>query len=144
MRLDRMVVRFIRLGWRRQMMLGEALGAITAASLAVRFQPFEQAVRAGALRLPDHSPPDCAFACGDVQWSVVAVATRVPWRAVCFQQGLALQWMLRRRGIEARLHYGVGKNDLGDLGAHVWVSVGQAIVIGGEEAPKFRAVAVYP
>ncbi len=144
MRLDWMVMRLIRLGWRRQLMLAEALGAIAAASLAVRFLRFERAVRVGARRLPDQSPPDPAAACGEVRWSLVAVATRVPWRAVCFQQGLALQWMLRRRGIDARLHYGVGHDETGDLGAHVWISAGDAIVIGGEQAARFRTVAVYP
>lgn len=143
MHSDRLVVRFVRLGWSRKLMLAEALAAICAASLAVRFLPFERAVRLGSRRLAA-SAHDPVETCRDARWSVTAVAARMPWRAVCFQQGLALQWMLRRRGIDARLHYGVGRGGAGDLLAHVWISVGQTIVIGGDEAPDFRAVAVYP
>lgn len=143
MRSDRMVMRFVRLGWHRQAMLAEALAAIAAASIAVRFLSFERAVRLGSRRLA-RSRPDSGDICREARWSVVAMASRVPWRAVCFQQGLALQWMLRRRGIDARLHYGIGRSGTGDLGAHVWIAAGGTILIGGEEAPNFRAVAVYP
>ena len=144
MRSDRMVMRFARLGWHRQAMLAEALAAIAAASIAVRFLSFERAVLLGCHRVTAPSPRDHEQVQREVRWSVVAVAARVPWRAVCFQQGLALQWMLRRRGIDARLHYGVGRGDGDSLRAHVWVSAGESIVIGGDEAPNFRAVAVYP
>src|SRR5687767_1530461 len=138
------LLRFARLSWRRQMLLVEALAAIIIASLAIRLLPFERSVRLGsrAVSATDHpAEPDIL---NDIRWSVKAVAARVPWRAMCFQQGVALQWMLRRRGIDARLHYGVGKEGAGSLLAHVWVSAGGGIVIGGEDAPAVRAVAVYP
>lgn len=143
MHSERLVVRLARLGWSRQLLLAEALAGIAVATLAVRFLPFRRAVRLGSRRL-DPATAVAAEACGDAVWSVTAVAARVPWRAVCFQQGLALQWMLRRRGIDARLHYGVGQGDEGSLLAHVWVTVGDAILIGGDGAPGVRGVAVYP
>ena len=62
----------------------------------------------------------------------------MPFRAVCLQQALACQIMLRRRGVEARLHYGVAIGER--LEAHVWVSVGNRIVIGEEEAGRFRSL----
>lgn len=141
MRIDRMLVRLMRLGWRRQLLLAEALAAIAAASLAVRFLPFERAVQLGSCRMGEGPRGDPSE---ETRWSVEAAAKRVPWRAVCFQRGLALQWMLRRRGIDARLHYGVSRSGIGDLSAHVWIAAGDTIVIGGEEAPNYRAVAVYP
>jgi hypothetical protein len=64
---------------------------------------------------------------------------------LCIEQGLAAQRMLRRGGRDALLHYGARQNPAsGRLEAHVWVSVDERTVIGGEEAPGFAAVAAYP
>ena len=76
--------------------------------------------------------------------AVQAWARRVPWRAVCFQQGLAVHLMLRRRGVPSRMHYGVSQALEKGLGAHVWVGVGDRTVIGGEEAGRFACLATYP
>jgi hypothetical protein len=56
-----------------------------------------------------------------------------------------LQRLLRRGGVDARLHYGArGNGGAGNLEAHVWVSVGGRILIGGDEAAGFAELAVYP
>ena len=143
MRPDRLLIRFVRLGGRRQLMLAEALAAIACASLAVRFLPFERAVRLGSRRLV-RTRSGTADTCHETRWSVTAVGSRVPWRALCFQRGLALQWMLRRRGVDAVLHYGIGHVASGDLAAHVWIEADHAIILGGEEAPSFTSVAAFP
>ena len=83
-----------------------------------------------------------------VEASAVAEAVRwaaavAPFRALCLQQGLACQVMLRRRGVDARLHYGVAMQD-GRMEAHVWVSTGGTVVLGTEEARRFREVASFP
>jgi hypothetical protein len=53
--------------------------------------------------------------------------------------------MLRKRGIDARLHYGARTvPHSGELEAHVWVTVGREAVIGGAEAANFAEVAGYP
>ena len=96
----------------------------------------------GSPRVADPSPPgDIAE---EVRWAVEAAARNVPWRAMCIQKGLALQWMLRRRGIDARLHYGIARDEVGELQAHVWVAAGNSVVIGGAEAPRFKCVATFP
>ena len=59
---------------------------------------------------------------------------------MCFQQGLAAQLMLRRRGIPSVLYYGAAQDGSG-LHAHVWVRDGDIDVIGGEIAivlPSWR------
>jgi hypothetical protein len=66
----------------------------------------------------------------------------VPWKAVCFQRGLAVHVMLRRRGIGSVLHYGVSQSD--GLKAHVWVRAAGHDVIGCEEASAFTCLATYP
>jgi hypothetical protein len=63
---------------------------------------------------------------------------------MCFQQGLATQFMLRRRGIPSVLFYGAAPDDRGGLSAHVWVRDGSVDVIGGETASRFALLATFP
>jgi hypothetical protein len=128
------------LGLRDHVLLAEALAALAVASLAIRLLPFRRiaAFAARAPRRPAHASVNPAR----LRWAVRAWARRVPWKAVCFQNALAMQAMLRRRGIASVLHYGIGRED--GLKAHVWLSVGGAIVIGGDEAPRFVEIAAFP
>ena len=133
--------RLIRRPLRDNMILAEAVVALMAGWAAVRFLPFRTAVRIASVELGHQAErPDVER----VSRAVAVAAKRVPWRAVCFQQGLALQWMLRRRGVDARLQYGVGHAPSSELHAHVWVTVGDEIVMGGDEAPAYKSVATYP
>ena len=63
---------------------------------------------------------------------------------MCFQRGLALHLMARRRGVASVLHYGVAQDPAEGLAAHVWVSVDGHTVIGGEQAPRFTCLARFP
>ena len=79
-----------------------------------------------------------------IRWAIITTAARVPWRALCFQQGLAAQLMLRRRGIPSVLYYGAAQDDGNGLYAHVWVRDGDVDVIGGEIAHRFAILATFP
>jgi hypothetical protein len=131
-----------RLSWADRLLLAEALLTLVLASLAIRLLPFRTVV--GAAATPDRGPPpDSANETAlKTVWAVRAWARRVPWKAVCFQQGLAVHVMLRRRGVRSHLHYGVSQAD--GLKAHVWVSAAGRDVIGGEEAAGFTCLATYP
>lgn len=135
------IARWRRLGRPRQLLLIEAVGALGAASAAIRLLPFKRAVRLGSRPLPGTSAVQVS---PDLIWSVEAAARRVPWRAMCIQKGIALQWMLRRRGVDAMLHYGIAHDRSGELEAHVWVVAEGRVIIGGEEAPRFHRVATFP
>lgn len=124
-------------------MLAEAAAALLVARFAVGVLPFRRAVRLGSRGLR-RGARTRTQRIEQVRWSIQAVAARLPWRAVCFDKGLALQWMLRGRGVDARLHYGVGYDRPGALSAHVWIAAGGEILIGGEEATRFKCVAVFP
>lgn len=137
------LARLRRLASADGLLLAEALGALAIASLAIRLLPFRR-VAAAAARGEAGGGTGDARAIARVRWAVEAWGRRVPWRAVCFQRGLAVHWMLRRRGIASLLHYGVGRVESERLAAHVWVSVGGRDVIGGEEAPKFACLATFP
>lgn len=116
----------------------EALGAIVLASLAIRLLAFPRVMALGARPARIRQPVDVATLRGPVRgWG-----RRVPWRALCFESALALRLMLARRGTGSTLHYGIARTD--GLKAHVWLSVGDEIVIGGAEADGFTEVGTFP
>jgi len=78
-----------------------------------------------------------------VAWAVTATANRVPWRAVCFHQGIAAQRLLCRAGIPAELHYGVAKSFEKGLEAHVWVVANGVTVVGGKTRSQFTLLGVF-
>ena len=124
-------------------LLAEALPTLALASIAIRILPFRTVATAAARvgRRAVAQDPERAM---QARLAVQAWARRVPWRTVCFQQGLALHLMLRRRGIASVLNYGVRKKEGDELAAHVWVDVGSDTVIGGEESPQFARLARFP
>ena len=135
------LLRLQRLGRERGGLLVEAVGALALSCAAVAFLPFRRAIRIGSVsRAPGRSG-----SVSDCVWAIEAPARRMPLRAVCIQKGLALQRMLRRRGVDARLHYGArNEPPPGKLHAHVWVSVDGDVVMGGNESPDFAELAVFP
>jgi hypothetical protein len=132
-----------RLGLAEWGLLAEALVTLAAASAAIRAIPFRRVAAAAARwgRAATRHDPETVRR---TRWAVEAWSRRVPWRTVCFQKGLTLHLMLRRRGIESVLLYGVAQQPERGLAAHVWVDVGEESVIGGEEAAGFTCLARFP
>ena len=79
-----------------------------------------------------------------IRWAIAAASRRVPWRTMCFEQGLAAHLMLRRRGLPSVLYYGVAPNEEKGLVAHVWVRVGLTDIVGCEIAAQFAVLAIFP
>jgi hypothetical protein len=124
------------------LLLAEALAALSLASLAIALLPFRRVAATASVRARREPRADPEMV-RRVRGAVQGWGRRVPWKAVCFQRGLALHWMLRRRGIRSVLLYGARRE--GDkLAAHVWVDVDGETVIGGEEAPTFALLARFP
>ena len=131
-----------RLDYRHWRLAVEAALGLARANAHLRWRSFECALRFGAISL---GPRNYEVSVEQVVWAVRAAAQRVPFRAMCIEQGLAAQRMLRRSGIDARLHYGARQGTgEGNLSAHVWVSVDGEIVLGGDEASQFAEVAAFP
>jgi len=133
-----------KLGTTNRLLLAEALPALVLASLAVKLVPFRRVAALASRPVRRRAVAADPAYLRKMRWAVEAWGKRAPWRAVCFQRGLALHWMLRRRGIASILHYGVAKDGEAGLRAHVWVSVDGRDVIGGEEATGFAQVASFP
>ena len=123
----------------------EALAALAAASAAITLLPFRMVVRAmdyGAVDQARDAARDHQVA-DEVRRAVRRAAARLPWRIVCFPEGLAAHWMLRRRGLPSRVHYGL-RQTRAKLSAHVWVTLGEAVVVGEESGDFHTCVAVFP
>ena len=118
-----------------------AIAAIAIAVLPFRHVGFLAARPVRRRKLPRQARLDKVRR---VRWAIVTTAARVPWRALCFQQGLAAQFMLRRRGIPSVLYYGAMQDEGSCLCAHVWVRDGDVDVIGAEIAHQFAILAAFP
>ena len=124
------------------LLLAEALAVLALASLAIALLPFRRVAAAASVRGRRETRRD-ALMVRRVRGAIRGWSSRVPWKTVCFQRGLAMHWMLRRRGIRSVLLYGV-RHEKDGLGAHVWVDVDGETAIGGEEAPDFACLARFP
>ena len=132
--------------WQDRLTLGEAIVCLAIAGLIIAFVPFRNFGFLAALpvrKLPPADDEARNLMRRQIRWAIVTAARRVPWRALCIQQGLAAQFMLRRRGIPSVLYYGAALHE-GDLKAHVWVRDGNIDVIGGEAASRYALLARFP
>ena len=134
-----------RMTWQDRLILAEAIVWLAVAGLIIAVVPFRKfgGVAARPVRKPPPAPDARNRVRKKVRWAIVTAARRVPWRALCIQQGLAAQFMLRRRGIPSVLYYGAALRE-GDLKAHVWVRDGNIDVIGGEAASRYALLARFP
>lgn len=133
---------------RHGVLIAEALMMLGGASVMIAVLPFRRVAALSGARLARGGPVDDDIGLDEagidrVGQAVRGWARRVPWRAVCFQQGLAVHLMLRRRGVASLLHYGVATDEARKLGAHVWVSVAGRTIVGAEEAPRFACLATF-
>lgn len=126
--------------------LAEAVMALGTAALAIRLTPFKRLARkvGSPGRAPTGGTEGAARAIEQARWAIKAAGPYLPWKVACFQEGLALHSMLRRRGVASYLHYGVGQSPERGLSAHVWVTVDHRIVIGKEEAAGHACLATFP
>ena len=116
--------------------------ALIVASAAIRLVPFRKLAERLSKPLPRSRPaPHKEIAA--LTWAIRAWCRRLPWRTLCFEQGLTAHWLLRRRGFSSTLHYGAAKRE-GILKAHVWIKSGALDVVGCEIAGDYALLARFP
>ena len=135
-----------RLPWHDRLLLLEAMFWLTAAGLAIAVLPFRYLGQLAALSVRGPEPPlqKRQTDVRRIRWALLACSRRIPWRAKCFEQGLAAQFMLRLRGISSVLYYGAALDSQRGLAAHVWVCDGKVDVVGGEVASDYAVLATFP
>jgi hypothetical protein len=138
--------KFWQLPWHDRVLLVEAALLLAVAAAAIAVLPFRSVGHLAALPVRRQAPsqPTRLIEAQRVRWAIAACARRVPWRAMCFEQGLAAQIMLRRRCIPSVLYYGAAPDDKRGLSAHVWVRDGELDVVGGEIALRYAVLAMFP
>jgi Transglutaminase-like superfamily len=138
--------KFFQLPRQDRFLLLEATLWIAVAGFAIAVLPFRHLGLLAARPIRQAKPAHQlrAIMVGRIRWAIITVTRRVPWRALCFEQGLAAQLMLRRRGIPSVLYYGAATGDRTGLSAHVWVRDGDVDVIGGDIADRFAILATFP
>lgn len=152
--------------WRRRRdwpLLSEAVCRLALARLVLRLQPFPAIARGLTRPVRPAQRVDAGLLAQQVGWAVRAASRRLPWHPVCFDQAIAVQQMLRRRGLAADLVYGVrhmaqgvdaqaGNAQIVDaqafdaqaFDAHVWVRLPDgAIVVGGETSSLYQPIALF-
>lgn len=122
-------------------LLAEAGLVIIAASIAIRLVPLRRLASWMDSPGSDIAPPPEATA--RLVRAIRAWSRRLPWRTMCFEEGLSAHWMLRRRGLASTLYYGAKTVD-GKLQAHVWVRSGALDVTGCDTASQFALLARFP
>jgi hypothetical protein len=138
--------RAARLPGARRRLLAEALIALLTARAAMAFLPFRRI--AGWLGTPGAESPATATTeeiatAREVGWAVGVVARRVPWDGRCLAQALAATGMLRRRGLEGTVSFGVSQGKSAGFDAHAWLRFGPLIVTGGPDHERFKAFTTF-
>lgn len=124
------------------LLVAETVVTLALASVAIHFLPFRY-LMGRLVRLPRPgsevvADPAVLARC------VLILRSRVPWKAACFQSALCLYLMLQRRGHRPLLHYGIKRDDTGELMAHVWLTLHGQALVGGDQAAGFSMVATFP
>ena len=134
-----------RISWQDRLLLLEAILWLGIAGIAITLLPFSYIGRLASRSIRQPLPRGARLEkIRRVRWAITTAAAQVPWRALCFQQGLAAQLMLRLRGIPSVLYYGAAQDNRSGLYAHVWVRDGDVDIIGGEIASNFAILATFP
>jgi hypothetical protein len=141
----RLLLRVLRLSWADRVLAAEMVLRLGAARLALAALPFR--VTAARLGVPmaatlnrDLDPADMRFV-ARLRWITSAVARRVPWRADCLPQAIAVMGILARRRIPATVYFGVrDPASAARFEAHAWVRAGSAGVTGWAGREVFHEV----
>jgi len=130
----------------RRWLLGEALLALLVARGAMAFLPFRRIANwlgtPGAESSLIAAPEEIRMA-QEVSWAVRVIARRVPWDGRCLAQSLAAMGMLRRRGLEGTVSFGVCQGESAGFDAHAWLRMGSCMVTGGQEHQRFKVITTF-
>ena len=130
--------RFAKLPLPDQAATIEALTTVATARLLVATLPHSRLSRwlQPSLRQPPldgkvrNSHPDTVVE--RICTAVTRASRRIPG-STCLVQAIAGWWMLKYRGIDARICIGVDKAE-SEFSAHAWLAIGDTIVLGGADA----------
>lgn len=130
----------------RRRLLWEAFATLAMARIAMACVPFRRiAVWLGTpgAESPYTVTPEHAFIAEQIGWAVSALGRRVPWDGRCLAQALAATAMIRRRGVEGTVSFGVKQGESAGFEAHAWLRVGSRMVTGGAGHERYQAFTTF-
>jgi hypothetical protein len=74
---------------------------------------------------------------------IAAIANITPWRSLCLEQALAIQFFLRWYRIPSVVYFGVARDEDNAMRAHAWTCVGPVFATGGNSFSQFTVVRNY-
>ncbi len=141
-----LIKKFQRQPATRRVLLIEAALYLVLARLALRELSFHRI--AGFLNRPLQCPEVTGIARkqirNEVTWAIKQMTMRLPGETVCFPRAIAVQAMLRRRGVSVTLYYGAATLPERGLAAHVWVQDDTEGVVDYDAARRYLVLARYP
>ena len=124
---------FLALSSRERLLVLEAAALLAGVGAAIRV------VTCARIRSLLDSLPTPLFggeaSPADVGWAVNAADGTAPGERICLVRALVAEALLRRRGRETALRFGVDGAD--DVAAHAWLESGGEIVVGGETREEY-------
>lgn len=140
------LTRFVQLPRARKYLLGEAFLVLAVVGVTMTCLPFRRI--AAWLGKPGAEGPatitaDELTTARAVGWAVGAIGRRVPWDGRCLAQALGAVYMLRRRGLEGTVSFGVCKGASLSFDAHAWLRVGSYVVTGGPGYQQFNVLTTF-
>jgi len=138
--------RYAKIPRARRRLLGEALGALAIARVAMAFLPFRRIAAwlgTPGAESPATAAPEEIRTAEEVGWAVGVLARRVPWDGRCLAQALAATGMLRRRGLEGTVSFGARQGESEGFDAHAWLRLGSCVVTGGPGHQRFKTFTTF-
>jgi hypothetical protein len=138
--------RFRGISRARKWLLLEALIALAIARIAMALLPFRRV--AAWMGTPGIETPTTATdadtsTAKEIGWAVGVLARRVPWDGRCLAQALAGTGMLRHRGLEGTVSFGVRRGEIAEFDAHAWLRFGPILVTGGPGHEQFNTFTTF-
>lgn len=130
----------------RKRLLWEALVALAIARIVTACLPFRRTAAwlgTPGAESPATATPEQMRTAEEVGWAVGVLGRRVPWDGRCLAQALAAMGMLRRRGLEGTVTFGVRQGQAAGFDAHAWLRMGSCIVTGGSGHKDFKAFTTF-
>lgn len=133
-------IRYLRLPPHRKRLLNAAFASLILARIGLIFLPLPTLQRRFS-KVLEHDVAGTSL--DDLRWAVLAVARRLPGTR-CLPRALALQALMARAGMPARLCIGVAKEADSALEAHAWVLHDGVPVFDEPDLERYTLLSDFP
>jgi hypothetical protein len=121
-------LKFVRLPWQQKEVVLQSILALPLIHVGLRVLGFKRLLSVMQRLAPIGAAPDFSLEhARTYAYLFSAVVRRSPLPLRCLERSVALCWILRRKGLDAKVHIGV-RTYSGGLNAHAWVQCGNRVL----------------